>query len=297
MNCAEFENRITDFLDGALPAGEASAFNEHQLGCPACRELLADVSAALGACSDDLEVEPPLQVLSRALVIPALNPPIDCDRCQDLVTEFLDGYLEPAVYHAFEDHVTACDACSDVIAGVALAVAACHSVHFSENLEVPDAVFARIFAETTGAIRPDGAPIHGLRPRVWSGLQSIFGFGLSPVAKQRFATAALIVLAGYGAIVANGGSLEPAALYRNAAQLSSRVYTRSSELAGDTREVFSEVDRIKSRVDDMFDDDAPAVEPGAPAPDAKGKQEGSLHRLPGQVRRSGAIAPGDASRA
>jgi hypothetical protein len=259
MNCEDFENQITDHLDGVLAPGQAAAFNEHRLECLACRELLDDVTAAVRMCAEEPEIEAPLGILSKALVIPALNPPIDCRRCQDLVTEFLDGYLEPAIYHAFEDHVNACSACSDTIAGVALAVAACHSVHFSENLEVPESVVARILAETSGAAY--AMEVTGGRARIWARLQALFGFGMSPVRSQRIATAGLIVMATYGLYTVNGGSLWPEAIYHDAARLSAKVYSKSAHLAGETGEVFAEVDRIKSRVDELFgEDEQPATE-------------------------------------
>jgi hypothetical protein len=249
MNCDDFENRISDYLDGTLPPGTAGAFKEHKLECLTCRELLDDVTAAVRLCGEESEVEAPLGILSKALVIPALYPPFDCSRCQDLVTEFLDGYLEPAVYHAFEEHVNSCGTCSDTIAGVALAVSACHSVHFSENLEVPESVIANILADTTGVAFARSAA----RPaRLWGRVQKLFGFGVSPVASQRLATAALIVVATYGIFAANGGSLRPEEIYQDAARLSAKVYSTSSDLAGETGEVFAEVDRIKARVDDLF---------------------------------------------
>jgi hypothetical protein len=270
MKCEEFENYISDYLEGTLAPGTSGAFKAHRLECLACRELLDDVSAAVRLCGEDTEVEAPLGLLSKALVIPALYPPIDCSRCQDLVTEFLDGYLEPAVYHAFEDHVNACSGCSDTIAGVALAVSACHSVHFSENLDVPESLVASILTETTGAAFAKSAA----RPaRVWGRLQSLFGFGVSPATSQRLATAALIVVVGYGVFAANGGSLRPEVIYQDAARLSAKVYSKSSHLAGETGEVFAEVDRIKSRVDDLFgSEDAPDGEQPDGATDGQQRQ-------------------------
>jgi anti-sigma factor RsiW len=252
MKCEEFHEHISDYLDDALVAGEAGAFNAHKLSCPACRELLDDVAGAVRACGQEPDVEPPLQIISRALVIPLLNPPIDCERVESLVTEFLDGYLEPAIYHAFEHHVDGCASCSDTLAGVALAVSACHSVHFSENLEVPDGLVSRILAETTGSAA--AVAVESRAAKVWRRLQAVFGFGMRPAASQRFATAALIVLTMYGVVVVNGGSLAPAALYEDAARLSSRVYSRSSALASETSGVLAEVDRFKSRVDEIFSD-------------------------------------------
>jgi predicted anti-sigma-YlaC factor YlaD len=250
MNCDQFQDHISDYLDGALAGREAAAFNEHKLGCPDCRGLLDDVAEAVRACAQEPDVEPPLQIMSRALVIPLLNPPIDCERVESLVTEFLDGYLEPAVYHAFERHVNGCASCSETLAGVALAVSACHSVHFSETLEVPDGLVAGILAETTGWAA--GAASRSRFGAVWGRLQTVFGFGMFPAASQRLATAGLIVLAMYGVHAVNGGSFTPAELYKDAARLSSRVYNHSSELASETTGVLAEVDRIRSRVDEML---------------------------------------------
>jgi hypothetical protein len=249
MKCEDFQDRITDYLDGTLPPGEASAFGAHRLGCSECRELVDAIGLTLEAVQQLPEVEPPLQIMSRALVIPALNPPLDCERVESLVTEFLDGYLEPGVYHALEDHFGLCEPCSDTLAGVVLAVSACHSVHFSETVEVPDAVVHRILAETSGTgLLVEASGRRGL----WAWFQKAFGLGMRPVAAQRFATAALIVVSTYGVLGANGGSLNPLAIYEDAARLSTRIYSRSTEIASKTGEVLAEMDRLRSDVDQLF---------------------------------------------
>jgi hypothetical protein len=250
MNCKRFENLITAFLDGELAGGDLSAFREHQIGCPSCRALVEDVTQAIAACGEMPEVEPPLELLSRAIVIPALNPAMDCARFSELVTEFLDGFLEASVYHAFEDHAKACDDCSDVLAGVALAVSACHSVHFSEELEVPESLVARIMAETTGA--PAAAEPEG----IWGRVAAAFRLYAGPLWAPRFATAAVIVTA-FSMLVAEGG-LAPASIYESAARVSSSVYTRSADLAARGGEVIEQVERIRSDVDEMFEDEGGA---------------------------------------
>jgi len=263
MKCEEFENLISEFLDGALPSGSAGAFKAHRLECPDCRGLLEDVTSAMRMCAEEAELDAPLGILSKALVIPALYPPIDCDRCQDLITEFLDGYLEPGVYHSFETHLNACADCSETIAGVALAVSACHSVHFSENLEVPESLVSRILCETSGqGFTAKSTAASG----VWGRLHRLFGFGGMPVGSQRFATASLIVVVMYGVFAANGGSLRPDSLYKDAARLSAKVYSKSSHLASETGEVFAEVDRIKAQVDDLFVDEPKNEDDTAPSP-------------------------------
>ena len=40
MLCAEFEERLTDYLDGLLDAQTQVAFNGHALRCPVCHDLL-----------------------------------------------------------------------------------------------------------------------------------------------------------------------------------------------------------------------------------------------------------------
>lgn len=276
MKCDEFENLIIDYLDGALAPGEVAAFGGHRLGCAPCRELLEDIGGTLGAVHELSDVEPPLHLMSRALVIPALNPPIDCERVESLVTEFLDGYLEPSVYHAMEDHFGVCEACSETLAGVVLAVSACHSVHFSETVEVPDSVIHRILAETTGTgVLVEAAGRRGL----WAWFQKAFGLGMRPVAAQRFATASLMVASAYFVLGANGGSFHPAAIYSDAARFSTRVYSRSTEIASKTGDVLAEVERLGSDVDELFEEESHGVDgERTPAGD-----QSSVRRAPGSA--------------
>jgi anti-sigma factor RsiW len=248
MNCERFEELITPYLDGDLSGGGASAFRAHQLSCPDCRTLLADIAEALEAVGEMPEVEPPLGLMSRALVIPALNPAMNCERFADLVTEFLDGFLEASVYHAFEDHAKECDGCSEVLSGVALAVSACHSVHFSEQLDVPDSLVASILAETTGAAPAKAEAERGFWGRLIAALPLSAGVRRAP----RFATASAIVLM-FSVLVADG-VLAPASLYENAARLTSRVYSRSADFAAKTDEVLSEVKKVSDGVGEILNE-------------------------------------------
>ena len=241
MNCETFEELITAHLDGELAGAEVSDFREHQLACASCRALLEDVSAAIVACTALPEVDPPLGLLSRSLVIPALNPPVDCERFANLVTEFLDGYLEPRVYHAFEDHAHSCTGCSDVLAGVALAVSACHSVHFNER-EVPEALISRILAETSAVAEAEVAA-QGWRGRA----RRAFKLYAGPMWAPRLGTAALIVTA--FTVLVTGGAFAPSSVYERAARVTSRVYSRSVDLAERTDHVLYEVQRIGAEVE------------------------------------------------
>jgi hypothetical protein len=241
MNCSDFENLITRAIENELDPVQSRTFAEHRLACIECRELFAEVGNAIKCCNEVIDIaEPPLEVISRAIVIPILHPPIDCERFVGLVTEFLDGYLEPTIFQAFHNHAEDCEPCSEVLAGVALAVSACHSVHFSEELDVPDTLVARILAGTCGA-QVVMAERHG----AWARLRSLLGLDAHSFGRPRYATGALI-LAGFLFFITTEGMLTGSSLYQNAARLTSQVVDRSSEFAG-------EVDRIRTTVDDLID--------------------------------------------
>jgi anti-sigma factor RsiW len=43
LTCAELVERVTDFLDGALPSADELVFLEHVAGCPGCDRYLAQL--------------------------------------------------------------------------------------------------------------------------------------------------------------------------------------------------------------------------------------------------------------
>src|ERR1700682_6244511 len=51
MLCHEFEDQLTDYLDGALGVQANKEYAEHTLRCPICHDLLSEVKNTLLACS------------------------------------------------------------------------------------------------------------------------------------------------------------------------------------------------------------------------------------------------------
>ena len=43
MLCNQFEDQLTEYLDGALEAQVNRAFAEHAMRCPVCHDLLSEV--------------------------------------------------------------------------------------------------------------------------------------------------------------------------------------------------------------------------------------------------------------
>ena len=50
INCTQFEELLTDYLDKTLDASINSAVGAHAMGCPVCHTLLNDVRQGLDAC-------------------------------------------------------------------------------------------------------------------------------------------------------------------------------------------------------------------------------------------------------
>jgi len=67
MKCADLENLLCDYLDGALPAGRAAEIARHLEVCPACAELARDAAAAVEFLGRVGPVEPPPELVTRIL--------------------------------------------------------------------------------------------------------------------------------------------------------------------------------------------------------------------------------------
>jgi len=62
MSCAEFEEFLTDYLDGFLPAHLYHRWERHAALCDHCTELPGEVVRAIGACYSYIAEEKPLPV-------------------------------------------------------------------------------------------------------------------------------------------------------------------------------------------------------------------------------------------
>ena len=61
MRCEEFESRLNDYLDGALPEDERAQMLHHAQSCAPCGQLLHQMTDILGALHDmDRDTQMPL---------------------------------------------------------------------------------------------------------------------------------------------------------------------------------------------------------------------------------------------
>jgi anti-sigma factor RsiW len=66
-NCTTTEERLTDYLDGALTPEEAAAFSAHRAGCAACIKMVAEVSSLVSRMQKIEPLEVPVHLPARIL--------------------------------------------------------------------------------------------------------------------------------------------------------------------------------------------------------------------------------------
>ncbi|MCU0262451.1 MAG: zf-HC2 domain-containing protein [Candidatus Nanopelagicales bacterium] len=67
MRCWEARSQVSDYLDGALPAGSAHALEAHLAACATCPPLYASLVAARDALARDPALQDPNSVIPADL--------------------------------------------------------------------------------------------------------------------------------------------------------------------------------------------------------------------------------------
>src|SRR5918911_3283202 len=149
MLCAEFEDRLTDYLDGSLDADVNRAFMEHAMRCPVCHDLLSEVKNTVQACRASDVPAPGLELEARILLKTVPETAMTCEEFEEYLTDYLDGFLPAPLYHRWERHAALCERCSDLPGQVVRAIGACYS-YISEERPVPAGLHERVLQATLG---------------------------------------------------------------------------------------------------------------------------------------------------
>ena len=150
INCTQFEESLTDYLDRTLERGMFKAVAEHAISCPLCHSLLNDVKGALSACRDLAEPRLPLTRLEAKILASTVpNSALHCEEFEDYLTDYLDGFLPAQVFHRWERHAVLCNDCTDLPGAVVRSLAAIVSYKLDE-LPVPAGLHQRILQSTIG---------------------------------------------------------------------------------------------------------------------------------------------------
>lgn len=188
MLCTDFEDRLTDYLDGALDAQTNRAFAEHAMRCPVCHELLSEVKNTLQACRIAEAPAPPAHLEANILMQTMPETAMNCEEFEEHLTDYLDGFLPAPLYHRWERHAALCERCTELPGQVVRSIGACYT-YISEEMPVPVGLHERILQATLGTTEAElvQAPF-GARLAAW--LRGL----LDPLVSPQLATVATMLL-------------------------------------------------------------------------------------------------------
>jgi anti-sigma factor RsiW len=230
MLCTEFEDRLTDYLDGVLGGDEGRAFAGHSLRCPVCHELLNEVRNAIIECRADVPPQPSQGLEARILLQTAPETSMACAEFEEYLTDYLDGFLPAPLYHRWERHAALCGRCSDLPGQVVRAIGACYS-YISEERAVPAGLHARILQATLGTTeaRQVRAP---LGARITERLRGWLDVLVTPQLATVATMVLLAVLVGTSTL-SDDGSI--GGMYRASLRLAAQTYSFGSVRADELK--------------------------------------------------------------
>jgi hypothetical protein len=188
MLCNDFEDRLTDYLDGVLEPDVHKMFAEHALRCPVCHQTLSEVRNTMQACQAASALDAPRELEARILLSTMPETAMSCEDFEEFLTDYLDGFLPAPLYHRWERHAVLCAGCTELPGQVVRAIGTCYS-YIGEEKPVPAGLNERILLATSGsAISQEIRAPYGERMASW--LRGL----LDPIISPQLATVATMLL-------------------------------------------------------------------------------------------------------
>ncbi len=149
MDCVQFEELISDYLEGGLVRDARRSFAEHLLACRDCHLIFNDVREVMAACHHLNEAHAPglhlATINQRILNATSAGAMLSCQTLDALISDYFDGLLEGSYEDLFSAHFTGCESCRRLVDGVRESLAA------TEEIDVPEELYHRILAATSRA--------------------------------------------------------------------------------------------------------------------------------------------------
>jgi anti-sigma factor RsiW len=188
MLCVDFENLLTDYIEGVVGPETNRLMGEHAMKCPVCHETLSAVRSALDACRTGTVPAPSRELEARILQRTMPDTAMGCEEFEECLTDYLDGFLPAHFYHRWERHAALCDRCTELPGEVVRAIGACYT-YISEERPVPAGLNERILQATLGTVTP-----HEIKAPWRTRVASRFRLWLDPLMSPQLATVATMLL-------------------------------------------------------------------------------------------------------
>jgi anti-sigma factor RsiW len=272
MLCSEFEDRLTDYLDGLLDATTQVAFNGHALRCPVCHDLLSEVKNTLRACRTATPPAPAPSLDARILMQTAPETAMTCDEFEDYLTDYLDGFLPATLYHRWERHAALCGGCTNLPGEVVRSIGACYT-YINEERPVPAALHARILQATLGTTEAEN-----LRAPLAARLAEWMRGWLDVIVSPQLATVATMLLVAVlvgTSTLSDDGSI--GGMYRASLRFASRTYERGATLPVGRAVMSGDLKGVAGSLENLISPAAPNEQQNSqqqqPAPNGAGGQK------------------------
>ena len=274
MLCNDFEERLTDYLDGALEPNVHKTFAEHALRCPVCHDTLSEVKNTMQACQSAGVLEAPKQLEARILLSTMPEMAMSCEDFEEFLTDYLDGFLPAAVYHRWERHAVLCERCTELPGEVVRAIGTCY-IYVGEEKPLPAGLHERILLETSGS-----RISQEIRASLGERLASWLRVWLDPIISPQLATVATMLLVAVFVLtntVSADGSI--GGVYSASLRLAEQSYAAGSK--GGIKEI---TNGIKVLVGSQAEDAQPAPEQTPAA--TQQKQQPKANTVPNKNRQN-----------
>src|SRR6476646_8130230 len=188
MLCSDFEDQLTDYIEGVASPEASKLIAEHLLRCPVCHELLASVRSTVAACRIAPVPLPSRELEARILQRTVPESSMSCADFEEFLTDYLDGFLPAHLYHRWERHAALCDRCTELPGEVVRAIGACYS-YISEERPLPEGLNERILQATLGTVTP-----HEVKAPWGARIASRFRSWLDPIISPQLVTVVMMLL-------------------------------------------------------------------------------------------------------
>ncbi|MBA2605647.1 MAG: zf-HC2 domain-containing protein [Acidobacteria bacterium] len=226
INCSEFEELLTDYLDNVLSRATHKSVGSHALRCPMCHALLNEVKGALQLCREISVPKTSMTKLeARILSMTAPETAMACEKFEEYLTDYLDGFLPAPVFHRWERHAVLCEKCTDLPGEVVRSIAVCYTYKL-EELSLPVGLHDKILQATIGTTEAEAVKAS------WSSQAAEWIRGLSfPISIPQLAPIAMIMLFAvliFSQTVSADGSIS--GMYQKSFELAGQTYQQSTDI-------------------------------------------------------------------
>lgn len=250
MLCNDFEDRLTDYLDGVLEPDAHKLFAEHALRCPVCHDTLSEVKNTMQACNAAAVLEAPRELEARILLSTMPETAMTCEDFEEYLTDYLDGFLPASLYHRWERHAVLCARCTELPGEVVRAIGTCY-IYVGEEKPLPAGLHERILLATS-----ESRISQEIRASFGERLASWLRVWLDPIISPQLATVATMLLGAVFVLtntVSADGSIS--GVYSASLRLAEQSYT-----AGSNKGIKEITDGLKELVGGESEQPKPATE-------------------------------------